>query len=359
VVLFDKVALLIVEADGIALMEQIWKFQTLFRRPDAEPDAVCSSLVGIARSLGCVLCRIAKCYDRLVNRTPERRSLPTMAHDKSEFSCAISACGRAFGMLLLGLESLNDDSPGTRLPALVIYECVKMFSTALDAIEASARQSAAKKSANSENMQESLAARGISHFLVFLIGVLEKGNLLHQKLFDGFTFVLFERVSKRLYYCVFGRHRSATIDGDMAPLPNHPTDIARQETESLAIRFEVRALVHILQRAMGRASDHMNPQTMNKRATTVGRTLSMKTLHSSRARLSPIAKDRLQRTLVACMYGDKVEDDFMDILTMPVSLGEIPNLPKVTDPSVEEWYQNQVWKLVGWDIMARERKWMG
>ncbi|KAF1962341.1 hypothetical protein CC80DRAFT_588901 [Byssothecium circinans] len=350
--------------DGTALMEQTWTFQKLLRHPDSDPKAVCSSLVGMTRALGRVVSQIARCYDRLATRTISKPNL-TAAHDKSELSCAILVCSRIFAMILFGLESLNDDSPGTRLPGLVVFECVNTFSTALDAIELSARQSvmtatsSTKKTpgSKSDSLKDSLAARGIAQFLRTVIGALEKDHPLHQDLFDGFAFVLFERVSKRLYYTVFGRHRSATIEGDMTALPSNPADRTRQEMESLAIRLEVKALMLILERVMDRAPNHMNPtQSMNRAPTK--RTLSFKNLPASRTRLSPFAKDRLQRTLVACMFGDKVDDPLKDLLTKPAQLAPLPALPKVTDKTVEEWYQDRVWELVGWDIMARETEWM-
>lgn len=107
----------------------------------------------------------------------------------------------------------------------------------------------------------------------------------------------------------------------------------------------------------------MNAQTasVNRNQNRVGRTLSLKNLPSaSRARLSPVAKDRLQRTLVTCMYGNKVDDEFLDVLTKPIPLmrlGSLQSVARVEDKDVEEWYKKEVWRLVGWDVLAKERGW--
>lgn len=358
--------------DGEDLTQHLWTFQKLFRQQDSDPRAICSSLVATTNALGRVISVVGKFHDRLSSRTRPKVGSRSLDQDRSEFSCALSACARAFGMVLLGLKSIEEDDSGRRLPGLVIYESVKMLSTALDAIEATAHHAAAaatkstaeiKKNNSrtpSNTVKESAAARGIAHFLTGLLAYLDKDEPLHQQLFDGFAYVLFERVGKRLFYCTFGRHRSATIEGDieLQPASTRLADIAKQETEALAIKFEVKALIIVLERAMGLAPNHMNPQPAKKNSDRLGRTLSLRTLPStSKTRLSPLAKDRLQRTLITCMFGEKVEDEFLDVLTMPVKLGPVPNIPKMEDRDVEEWYQRQVWRLVGWDLLTRESEW--
>jgi hypothetical protein len=36
------------------------------------------------------------------------------------------------------------------------------------------------------------------------------------------------------------------------------------------------------------------------------------------------------------------------------SVGTLQNVAKIDDKDVGEWYKEEVWRLVGWDIMARE-----
>jgi hypothetical protein len=168
-----------------------------------------------------------------------------------------------------------------------------------------------------------------------------------------------------LYYLTFGQHRSTSIEGNILP-PPEPRDAAestRLDSDALATRLEVKALVLILERAMGLAPNHMNPQNARPSSASnrPARTMSTKTpVTSTRARLSPLARDRLQRTLVACMYGNNTNDEFLDVLTKPVPamrLGSMQNVAKVDDKDVQTWYKEEVWRLVGWDILAREGAW--
>ena len=81
---------------------------------------------------------------------------------------------------------------------------------------------------------------------------------------------------------------------------------------------------------------------------------------ASRTPLSAQAKDRLQRTLIHCMFGDDgagEHDEFADVLRMPARLGSVPNMPKVEDKDVGEWFTGEVWRLVGWDLLGKDGQW--
>jgi hypothetical protein len=281
--------------------------------------------------------------------------------------------------VLVGITKMMDAFCDDQLPSLVTCELAEMFKTTLLAIESSAFQTAktilstpvplkkGKTKAPAGTVKESVPARSLAHFLISLLGLLDKSNVIHQRIFDGFAFLILERVGQRLYYCTFGRHRCATIEGNLVPPaePMNSGDEARREAESFGIRLEMKALILILERAMGLAPHHMNPP--NSKAAKVpnsnrlGRTLSMKTLPSApKGRLSLIAKDRLQRTLISCMYGHSLEDEFLDVLTKPMPsmrVGTAQNVAKIDDKDVEQWYKDEVWRLVGWDILARESGW--
>ena len=363
------------DQDGALLTESLFTTHRLCRTPVVDEPTLCSSLVQTSSALGKVIRLVADKHEQLSRQGRNTPGAASLDLDKSDFSVALSVCARAFMSILVGASKLIDAGSDKRLPSLVLCELADVFKTALDSIEASAGRTAnaaisqstqskkGKSKAPNHHIKESVPARAVAHLLIGFLSLLDKTDVFHQKLFDGFAFVLFERAGKRLYYCTFGRHRSTTVEGDIlaVPKPQTPVDTAKHESAALAVRLEVKALVLILERAMGLAPNHMNPPTAraSRPATRTGRTLSIRTLPSvSRARLSPIAKERLQRTLVACMYGNSADDEFLDVLTKPVPavrLGSLPNVAKVEE-NVEQWYQQEVWRLVGWDVLARERE---
>lgn len=275
--------------------------------------------------------------------------------------------------VLVGLTKLTQDSDEPRLSGLVVCELADMFKTVLVAIESVSRKTAqqaqsrtielnsAREKAPTKAVKESVPARALAHLLIGLLSYLEKTTAVHQQIFDGFVYLLLERVGRRLFYCTFGRHRSNTVEGDLEsiPAPTSSEEARKREVEALGTRLEVKALILVLERAMGLASNHMNPQSSNagRSQKKLDRTLSLKNLPAaSKARLSSVAKERLQRTLVTCMYGEKDEDEFLDVLTKPmpsIRLGSLQNVAKVEDKDVEDWYKKEVWRLVGWDVLAK------
>lgn len=300
----------------------------------------------------------------------------TLKDDKSNFALALTVAARAFMSILVGITKMTSVDSDDRLPNLIICELVEMFKTSLWGIETCARFTAenattmpavlkkTKGKSNTNIPKESPSARSLAHFLIGLLGLLDESNAIHHRLFDGFVFILLERVGQRLYYCTFKHHREANIEDSFTLLSSPPAmGKAGKEMEELGIRLEVKALILVLQRSMGLAPHHMSsaesktPRSSNQ----LGRTLSLKTLPSApRTRLSTIAKDRLQRTLITCMYGNKSDDEFLDVLTKPIPsmrVSSLLNVAKIEINDVDQWYKEEVWRLVGWDVLARDSGW--
>lgn len=363
--------------EGASLTEALFTTHRLCRATRLDPDSLCLGLIKISSALGNVIRVVAWNYGQLSRRSRRTVGALSTDQDKSDFSTAMSVCARAFMSVLVGTGKLASSNADRRMPSLIVCELVGMFKCALDAIQASAQQTAqlvnslpiqtekGKPGTTDSRLKECPAARAIAHLLVGFLGLLDKADADHQKLFDGFVFVLLERVGKQLYYCTFGQHRSTSIEGNImsAPEAKIPAEAITRDSTAVAVRLEVKALVLILERAMGLAPNHMNPQAGRTVKTTSHptRTLSIKNLATtSRARLSPIAKARLQRTLITCLYGDAVEDEFLDVLTKPVPamrLGSLQNTAKVDDKDVEGWFKQEIWRLVGWDVLAKEGGW--
>ncbi|KAH6881998.1 hypothetical protein BKA58DRAFT_11641 [Alternaria rosae] len=363
--------------DGSNLTEALYTTHSLCRSDQPDTDTLCHNLVKVSSGIGKIICVVAQNYDQLSRQGQRTLEAMSLDQDKSDFAIALSVCARAFMSLLVGTNKLMEANADTRLTSLIVCEVADMFKAALQSIELSARKTAqnflsqppspkkTKTKTPPSIIKESPPARAVAHLLISFLGFLEKTDPVHQKIFDGFIFVLFERVGKRLYYFTFGQHRSTSIDGNIFPPlePRDETEETKQDADALGTRLEVKALVLILERAMGLAPNHMNPQNARPGQTSNRpvRTLSIKTpATSTRARLSSLAKDRLQRTLVACMYGNNTNDEFLDVLTKPLPamrLSALQNVAKIDDKDVGTWYKEEIWRLVGWDVLARESAW--
>lgn len=367
--------------EGADLTEALFTTHKLCRTPSPDADTLCSALGRTSRTLGKAIRLVACRHGQLSGQSRHMSSPASFDQDRSRFALAMTICARSFMSVLVGLTRLLESSDDSRHTNLVVCELAEMFKTVLVAIERVARDTARQAASESGEqrrtkakdkpettkvVKESVPARSLAHLLVGMLGFLEKTNTLHQQIFDGFVYLLLERVGQRLFYCTFGRHRSSTVEGDTKPLPEPQSaeEAQKSEVDAHGTRLEVKALLLVLERAIGLAPNHMNPQTSNAESNKKksGRTISLKNLPAaSKARLSPVAKERLQRTLIACMYGSKTDDEFLDVLTKPMPptrLGSLQNVAKVEDSGVEDWYKKEVWRLVGWDILARESGWL-
>ncbi|KAF3047002.1 hypothetical protein E8E12_010194 [Didymella heteroderae] len=364
--------------EGANLTESLFTTHKLCRTSTPDADTLCVALIRTANALGKVIRLVAHRHGQLSRQGVQTSEPSSLDQDKSNFSVAMTICARGFMSVLVGLKKLTEATDDPRLSNHVVYELADMFKTVLVAIESVARQTAQqtpfptieskgakdKAPAPAKVAKESAPARALAHLLVGLLGFLDKTNTVHQQIFDGFVYLLLERVGRRLFYCTFGRHRCSNVEGDLEPIPNPKSseEAQKREVEELGTHFEVKALILVLERAMGLAPNHMNPQTSNvgRSQKKPGRTLSLKNLPAaSKARLSPVAKERLQRTLVACMYGDETDDEFLDVLTRPMPsmrLGSLQNIARVEDKDVEDWYKKEVWRLVGWDVLAKDSR---
>lgn len=74
--------------------------------------------------------------------------------------------------------------------------------------------------------------------------------------------------------------------------------------------------------------------------------------------ISMLAKERLQRALVNAVFGTQgLEEDSaipVQCLRMPVLSDARVTVPRVKETEVAEWFKDEVWRLLGWELLGRE-----
>ncbi|KAF2733944.1 hypothetical protein EJ04DRAFT_543860 [Polyplosphaeria fusca] len=365
---------------GSRLTQRLYTTHCFLKNQESNHGAVCRSLVEIARAIGAVISATSK-FDS--HTTPEsKRGITLLQKDTSELSSVVIACARAFTSLLVGLGKIADNDKEHRHASQVVFECVRLFKNVLESmgeaafVTAQARVASQTKVSSSNtssaarlpNMQSLGRIRTLAQFLNAIISYLDKSDAHHREMFEGFLFILIERVSKKLVYCCRGRDTVKNIAEEIALPPDMrdgPTT-SRQKAETLAVGLEVPALVIILERAIALAPYHMNSRPVSassassrtSKPATLARSLTSKTLPAaSRIPLSTHAKERLQRTLIDCMFAEQVDDDFADVLRMPARLGSLPNMRQVDEHKVDEWFTGEIWRLVGTDLLESQVAW--
>lgn len=371
---------------GTGLSQYLYVIHKLYKSDRVDVGLLTSNLVQTARSIGLLVSKAT--VNHIQDFAPASEAKHTSVYEsmirskeKMDLPATIRASARAFTSLLVGLDkiSVKDES---RSSNIVIYECVKMFQSILGSISKSARSFAecqmpsnsgpssnANSSARRRTMKETKEAdpsRVLVQFINALISYLDRKNPFHRELFEGFFFVLLERIGELLYYCTFNCERSRTVEGDILKSITREDAVpaSKHEMQIQAIHREVPSLIAILERAIALAPYHLNsrPASSNfkiAKTAPLSRSAMMNPNlpGGKKAPLSDRAKDRLQRTLVNCLFGEDKPDEFSDCLRMPARLGGLPAPQKMDEKDVGEWFQSEVWRLVGWNLLAMEGQW--
>lgn len=341
-------------------------------RQEATLEVICHSLIETTRAIGTMVSLILEHHDRLAFGG-NAESLTTAEIGRLELSSAVQACTRAWASVLVGLKKLSD-GPDTHLPNFVVVECVNMFSTVFRSISDCAREIAnarpsdrsrgnASRVESNPTSRDTAPFRSAAQFLNALISSLNKDDHQHRDIFEGVMFLLIERIGSTLFYFTFGHHRNRTIEGDiaMSTTIDNETEVTGNP-EEVSMRLEAQCLTAVLERAMGLAPYHMNTpfqlrpgSATSRRPSSATRTPTTRTLpRASAVPLVAHARDRLQRTLLRSMFGEGQEDELSDVLRKPGRLGAMPKISKVEDKDVGRWYNGEIWRLLGWDIISRD-----
>ncbi|KAK3069014.1 hypothetical protein LTR53_012989 [Teratosphaeriaceae sp. CCFEE 6253] len=300
----------------------------------------------------------------------------------------LTAAGKAVVSLVVGISRLCKVADGAEIQGQVVYAYVQMFAPLLVTLEtasehetkktttqtptaaASKRPSTSKgkaiaQQAKQPNVKDITSLNLITCFLCGIVDMLDAKSDVHKQLFDGFAYCTLDKLGTRLYTSVFGHVRPSTVADEIARSnPADEIEDAGPEAAPLAsdlaiaqAKMEAPYLVHLLSHLMAAAPPHLGAIISTK----TGKAKQAKNRGSMKGALAIHAKDRLQRTLVNCMFGiEGVDEDdpFMDCLKMPSMVGQQPlPMPKVKEVEVQEWFKSEVWRLLGWEILGKEGGW--
>ncbi|KAF2203244.1 hypothetical protein GQ43DRAFT_275964 [Delitschia confertaspora ATCC 74209] len=370
---------------GSRLVQSLHSIHKLYKRQGTDSEPLCAHLVETARSIGFLIDAVTKPLPHAVPPTStssSRAPSSNMTNEKHEmeFSSVIRASARAFTSLLVGLNKVSTKDAENRFSNIIVYECVKMFRSIIDSVGELARSMASQVASSNgqhphptskarakitKESKEPNNSRALVQLVNALLSYLDRNDPLHREIFEGFFYVLLERIGKRLFFCTFGCERSPAIEGDILNtiIQEDSAIRSKNEAESQVARQEVPLLISILERAIALAPHHLNTRlaTGYSKATKPANFSRAATTTSKLLKGTPLcarAKDRLQRTLINCMFGENGDhDEFLECLRMPARMGGLPSVAKVEEENAAEWFQGEVWRLVGWDLLGKGGEW--
>lgn len=281
---------------------------------------------------------------------------------------------RVFHSLVYGLAKLADTQSGTvtARQGAVIYSYLQAFEIILDVISttlellvlnAEIEEIDGKKALPSPGKGRSWesVAWALSSILVTIISSLDAKHASHGSLFEGILYVLLSRVGKRLYFLTFNQELQPTVEEDIilsSTSGNEESD--KSTTKHKVVRMEAKCLIHVLEPAMYRAASFLGSNLSTSATAKLSQSASLSRRpttsnpSSAKGALTILAKERLQWTLIDAMFGeDEAQNEFVERLTKPRPFPPIPKPPKVDDGDFSSWFTEKVWKLVGWDLLAR------
>jgi hypothetical protein len=322
----------------------------------------------------------------------------------TELPCILRAAGRSFISLFHGLSTLwhKGTEAARRQHGATTYTYIhgidKLLSTITSTCLLVAKQnvtaSPSESSSSVSNVQKPEQAKAqkvkrtskpqipeeLTALLLALLAHLTPARQgEHTALYEGILYLLIERTGKRLFSLTFGHERSTAIEDDIETSnqldPSHPYS-PLTNIEQNAASIEVKFLVGLLKRAMSLAPAFLGSISgaTSSKPSRAGKSLMAKNAQPKTS-LSISAKEKLQRTLVQCMFGEDVKrkdnsngdtededkvsnSEFIELLRKPLPMGPLPQPPKMEDLEVPQWFREEIWRLVGWDILgSEERDW--
>jgi len=377
---------------GSAAVQHLYRIRKLYDRPELEVAALTYHLVNASNHLGTVITTICRRHQQqqlddelaCVARARRRKSqmpIPGPLASQADIGAVFRAAGRSFMTLLHGLTRLDgvDIDDIKRRQGAVIYAYVNTYSCLLDTVttlcllRAKHSQTAATVSAAQHQESRTNAKtkpksncrlphipQNLITTLAALLTELSPQSPAHLELFESLLYAILERVGKRIYVLTFDRERSATVEGDILPPSKLGSASAdRQshvEAEREALRLEAPLLMTLLERATSLAPKFFG-STHATATRSAGRTKTAKaTITGGKAGLSLHIKEKLQQTLVLCIFGDE-PNEFADLLRRAPNFPPPPKPVELEEEDVMDWFKEKVWKLVGWDVLAKEGDW--
>ncbi|KAI2951693.1 hypothetical protein CBS147321_1105 [Aspergillus niger] len=174
---------------------------------------------------------------------------------------------------------------------------------------------------------------------------LEIDCVAKQNVLEGFVFVLLSRVGKLVSLFVFHDLRSQPdlqMDDAKFPLPRGLDGIGMDEITLPAAAMEAKSLIWPLERILLLLEDAPSMSSEPSHACT-------------NKQLAAKLKQKLQTTLLHSVFG--ADSLWQDTLQNPVQpderdLERLRTYSQVPEQSVPDWFVQEVWRLIGWKMLA-------
>ncbi len=349
---------------GNILMRSIYQIHSQLNSHDkTEPQALAYHLIRAAASI-----------PQVITRVTEQAETHSQI-DVAALQSVITAATRVWRTFLQGYNRLFHVAGGPEFRGQVVHAILQTIRKLLEYMDKISRMRPSQETPKAASTQSraktvrSVAAREnrpldlFTTLVTTFVDDLDPAAESHLAMFEGFSYAVLERLGPKLYVIAFRHPRFDTIEEEILAGSPTESDTSGTKTRKTLVSDELAAamteapyLIHILNRMVTATQFHFGAVDINNanKSKTAGSKIVAKTS------LTVVAKERLQRTLVQCVFGAEGaerNDPFKDCLNLPVPTGQTVQMPKQKDVDICDWFKEEVWRLVGWDILAGEGDW--
>lgn len=301
----------------------------------------------------------------------------------TDLTTTLTGAGRVVAGILAGLQKLVRFDSSEHSKGQVTYALVRMYESLLagfDVVskdEATAEKvgptvdsesSSAKTKPKTKggpprvNIKDVPALNALAALLSGIIKQLDPKQHLHKDIFEGFLFCILSKLGDRIYTVNFMRPRAASIMEELEAA-SCSSDQSQSESTPIPVPTPVRQaqleapyLLHLLKQSLALTPSFLDSPVSTSKAAKIKP--NPKPGSVTKTTLALAAKERLQATLVNAIFGpegiDEDSDLFMNSLQMPAANGGTMTVPIVKEAEVGEWFQGEVWRVLGWEVLGRE-----
>jgi hypothetical protein len=306
-------------------------------------------------------------------RTQEQAIAHKQAAVQDQTENNLTAISRAFPILLSTLEKVSYMSEGSKVAGQMTHHLISVLRDLLDRLcllcttigrekNAAAMRTKKPQARADRQIADYLAApsaspgaegrqstRMLCQLGIAAMNALDLCRAADNNVLEGFLFFLLHRAGNLLRDFVF-------CDEDEQNINLFPTS---GDSEAAAIRAaEAPYLFPLLKYAIILTAKRHVPATPTHARHGRIRSLRIQGSHSSHDGMTTKARIKLQNTLLRAVFGDNVTE-IGESLQKPLDVSlEFYNMKQVKEGlRVGEWFKDEVWKTIGWDVLREVIAW--
>ncbi|RAK99455.1 uncharacterized protein BO80DRAFT_426446 [Aspergillus ibericus CBS 121593] len=288
---------------------------------------------------------------------------------KPDLLAILNGTEAAFGLLIQALRKLSATGRTMEDVGHVTYHIVHLYEVIIEALggysnfkseqslhenrtdaRTSRQRQKAKPKRSKTDMQKNTDDESATHMSLLLSKMafsLDTTCLSERNVLEGFLLVLLNRIGKLLCLFVFQDLRvrpDLRMDAAKFPLPEGLKETELNESSLPAAAMEAKFLIWPLERILKVLDD-------------VPSISSSDPSQSQSTQFTTKVKEKLQSTLLHSVFGR--DSLWPEVLQLPVQpdgrdLEKLRSCSQIPEQSVPDWFVQEVWRLIGWEMLAKD-----